>query len=50
MKNELKLFEDSQIRTAWDGEKEEWYFSIVDVVGSFDRTKRHEVRALTGRF
>ena len=33
MKNELKLFEDSQIRTAWDGEKEEWYFSIVDVVG-----------------
>ena len=31
MKNELKLFEDSQIRTAWDNEKEEWYFSIVDV-------------------
>lgn len=29
----MKLFEDSQIRTAWDGEKEEWYFSIVDVVG-----------------
>ncbi len=33
MKNELKLFEDSQIRTAWNDEKEEWYFSIVDVVG-----------------
>ena len=33
MKNELKLFENSQIRTSWDDEKEEWYFSIVDVVG-----------------
>ena len=27
-----QLFEDKRIRTAWDGEKEEWYFSIVDVV------------------
>ena len=26
------LFEDKRIRTAWDEEKEEWYFSIVDVV------------------
>ena len=31
--NEIKLFNDKQIRTAWDGEKEEWYFSIVDVCG-----------------
>ena len=29
----LQLFEDQPIRTAWDGETEEWYFSIVDVVG-----------------
>ncbi len=28
----LQLFEDQRIRTAWDEEKEEWYFSIVDVV------------------
>ena len=28
----LQLFEDQAIRTAWDNEKEEWYFSIVDVV------------------
>jgi hypothetical protein len=27
------LFEDQLIRTAWDPEQEEWYFSIVDVVG-----------------
>lgn len=30
--NEIQLFEDQKIRTAWDAEKEEWYFSIVDVV------------------
>ena len=28
----LKLFESQQIRTAWDADKEKWYFSIVDVV------------------
>ena len=31
--NKIQLFEDQQIRSAWDGENEEWYFSIVDVVG-----------------
>ena len=30
--DKLQLFEDKAIRTAWDEEKEEWYFSIVDVV------------------
>ena len=30
--DKLQLFENKAIRTAWDGEKEEWYFSIVDVV------------------
>ena len=29
----IQLFDDKRIRTAWDEEKEEWYFSIVDVVG-----------------
>ena len=29
----LQLFEDQPIRTAWNAEEEEWYFSIVDVVG-----------------
>lgn len=31
-KNTIQLFEDQAIRTAWDEEQEEWYFSIVDVV------------------
>ena len=30
--DKIQLFEDKRIRTAWDAEKEEWYFSIVDVV------------------
>ena len=29
----LQLFEDQPIRTAWNEAAEEWYFSIVDVVG-----------------
>lgn len=28
----IQLFEDKRIRTAWDEEKEEWYFSVIDVV------------------
>ncbi len=30
--DKIQLFEDKRIRTAWDEEKEEWFFSIVDVV------------------
>ena len=30
--DQIHLFENKRIRTAWDAEKEEWYFSIVDVV------------------
>ena len=33
MSLEIQLFENQRIRTAWDEEKEEWYFSVVDVVG-----------------
>lgn len=29
---QIQLFESQQVRTAWDDEKEEWYFSVVDVV------------------
>jgi len=31
-RDSIQLFENKRIRTAWDEEKEEWYFSIVDVV------------------
>lgn len=33
MDNKIKLFEGNEIRSIWDNEKEEWYFSVVDVVG-----------------
>ena len=30
----VKLFESQEIRSAWNEDEEEWYFSIVDVVGA----------------
>lgn len=30
--DKIQLFEDQPIRTAWDAEQEEWYFSVVDVI------------------
>ena len=33
MKSQIQLFEEKKVRTLWDEESEEWYFSIVDVVG-----------------
>lgn len=38
-KNTIQLFEDQAIRTAWDEEQEEWYFSIVDVVAVLTEQK-----------
>ena len=32
MDNKIQIFEDQKIRTAWNAEEEEWYFSVVDVV------------------
>ena len=30
---EIKIFENKKVRTLWDAETEEWYFSVVDIVG-----------------
>ena len=35
----IQLFEDKKIRTAWDEEQEEWYFSIVDVIAVLTGTE-----------
>lgn len=35
----MQLFEDQPIRTAWDTQREEWYFSVVDVVGVLTQSK-----------
>ena len=31
--NSIKLFEDKNVRVAWNETEENWYFSVVDVVG-----------------
>lgn len=43
-KTSIKLFESNKIRTAWDEEKEEWYFSIIDtcaVLADTDRPRKY---------
>ena len=42
MENKLKIFNDKKIRTAWDAEKEEWYFSVVDVVAVLTDSPKEE--------
>lgn len=34
MQDKIQLFEGKRVRSLWDNEKEEWYFSIVDVIGA----------------
>ena len=39
MDNEIKLFDGNQIRSIWDSDKEEWYFSVIDIVGALTESK-----------
>lgn len=39
MDSELKTFEGSHIRSIWDEENEEWYFSVIDVVAVLTDSK-----------
>ena len=41
--NEIKLYENKEIRSVWDSEKEEWYFSVVDVVAVLTESKDPQV-------
>ena len=38
--NEIKIFEEQKVRTAWDTEQEKWYFSIIDVIEILTGTER----------
>ena len=40
MKSQIQLFDEKKVRTVWDEENEEWYFSIVDVVEVLTDTDR----------
>ena len=52
-KQAIQLFEEKRVRTAWDTEKEKWWFSIVDVVSvltcSDYQTARKYWKVLKGR-
>ena len=39
MQNKIKVFESKQVRTVWDAEAEEWYFSVVNVVEGLTDSK-----------
>ena len=44
MDNKIQIFEDKRIRTAWNEETEEWYFSVSDVVEILTDSKVTEVQ------
>jgi prophage antirepressor-like protein len=39
MENKIKLFENKVVRSHWDSEQEEWYFSVVDVIEVLTESK-----------
>lgn len=41
-KNEIKIFEDKQVRTIWDAEQEKWYISIIDVIAVLTEQKTYQ--------
>lgn len=41
--NQIKIFEGNKIRSIWDNEKEEWFFSVVDVVAVLTESKDPQV-------
>lgn len=38
MNDKIQLFENQRIRTAWDNENEQWYFSVVDTIEALTGT------------
>ncbi|MBE5910115.1 BRO family protein [Pseudobutyrivibrio sp.] len=42
MENKIQLFENQPVRTAWVEEEEEWYFSVVDVIGVLTEQKDYD--------
>lgn len=41
-KNQIQIFNDRKVRTVWDSENEEWYFSTIDVVGVLTDTADYQ--------
>ena len=51
MDNKVQIFEDKKIRTAWNEETEEWYFSVADVVEILTDSKdvKQYIKKMRGR-
>lgn len=41
--NDIKLYENKEIRSVWDEEKEEWFFSIADVISALTESSNPQV-------
>jgi len=50
-KNKIKLFEDRNVRTAWDEQNEKWWFAVVDIIAILTESEnpRHYWTVLKGR-
>ncbi|MBL0127205.1 MAG: Bro-N domain-containing protein [Flavobacteriales bacterium] len=53
-KDAIKVFEDKQVRTVWDGDQEKWFFSIIDVIAALtgsDRPRKYwnDLKAKLGK-
>ena len=42
MNNKIKIVENNQIRSVWDNENEECYFSVLDIIGALTESKAQE--------
>jgi hypothetical protein len=40
MQNKIQIFEEKKVRTVWDDETEDWFFSIIDVIEVLTETER----------
>lgn len=40
MENKIKLFDNKKVRTVWNAEEEDWYFSVIDIVEILSGTDR----------
>ena len=41
--NEIKIFEESKVRSIWDSKAEQWYIAIVDVIAALTNSPNPQV-------
>jgi hypothetical protein len=43
MKNEIKMFEEKQVRRIWNQEKEEWYYPVIDIISALTESQNPQI-------